>query len=86
VNFTDVALNDGQVFDTSADFHLNEAATSGWLCLLLAIILDISMTLAHGMHTATEVSDVAQVSLNVTQRGTQLVHTSLVDISYINQR
>jgi hypothetical protein len=81
VHFTDVALNDGQVFDTSK-FSPKQSGYF-WLAVSAVGFAEQSMTLAM-VSTATDATNVTQVTLNV-QNAAHSWCTSFVDISYINK-
>jgi hypothetical protein len=79
VDFTDVALNDGQVFDTST-FSPNRSGYF-WLAVSAVGFVGHNMTLAM-IATATDVTK-TQVTLNV-HNASHSWCTSFVDISYIS--
>jgi hypothetical protein len=81
VHFTDVALNDGQVFDSST-FSPNQNDYF-WLAVSAVGFAGHSITLAM-VSTATDVTNVTQVTLDV-QDAAHGWCTSFVDISYIKK-
>jgi hypothetical protein len=82
VDFTDVALNDGQVFDTST-FSPTQSGYF-WLAASAVGFVGQTMTLAMVSTAADETNNGTQVTLNVHNAALTWC-TSFVDISYISK-